>query len=144
MTVTSERPTFNSRPITFNPEISKRKLSEFWKGLENEKVYASKCRKCGNLSFPPVADCSTCLSSELEWIEIEGDGEIETFTEIMIRPKSFAEHPQYTVAVAKMKEGVKVLAWVTDPEHCKPKIGAKVRLITKKTETGTTYAFTLL
>ncbi|OFX16061.1 hypothetical protein A3K71_05115 [archaeon RBG_16_50_20] len=143
MTTSPGKPKFISKPITFSLEISTRKLSEFWKGLENGKVYASKCRKCGSLSFPPVADCSTCLSSEPEWMEIEGEGEIETFTHIMIRPKNFAESPPYTVAVAKMKEGVKILAWVTNPEYSKLKTGAKVRLVTEKSETGATYAFTL-
>lgn len=143
MTTPSQKTTFNAKPMTFNPEMATRKLSEFWRGLENGKIYASKCRKCGTLSFPPVADCSRCMSSDPEWIEIEGEGEIETFTKIMIRPKNFADHSPYTVAVAKMKEGVKVLASITVPDEGKLKIGAKIKLITKKAEAGPTYEFTL-
>ena len=140
---TSQKTTFNAKPITFNPEMASRKLSEFWRGLENGKIYASKCRKCGTMSFPPVADCSICMNSDPEWIEIEGNGEIETFTKIMIRPKSFANNQPYTVAVAKMKEGVKILASITIPDESKLKIGARIKLITKKAEAGTVYEFTL-
>lgn len=132
-----------TRPITFVSEIPTQKLSEFWNRLEKGEVYASKCRKCGSISFPPVADCSRCLKSEQEWIKLEGKGEIETFTHIAIRPASFASHEAYTVAVAKMKEGVKVLAWVTDAKTSDVKVGSKVKLVAKNSEYGPSYAFTL-
>jgi len=131
-----------SRPVTFIFEIPTDKLKEFWDGLERGKVYASKCAKCGNISFPPVADCSRCLSSELKWIELQGEGEVETFTHIVIRPLSFQSHPTYTVAVAKMKEGVKILAWLTGTKLGNVKIGMRVRLVAKETDEGPTYAFT--
>jgi uncharacterized OB-fold protein len=133
-----------SRPVTFIFEIPTDRLTEFWKGLEKGKVYASKCSKCGNIFFPPAADCSRCLNSGLEWIELQGEGEIETFTHIVIRPASFQSHPTYTVAVAKMKEGVKVLAWLVGTKMSKVKIGAKVKLVARESEEGLTYAFTLV
>lgn len=133
-----------SRPVTFVFEIPTDKLVEFWNGLEKGKVYASKCPKCGNISFPPVADCSRCLTSGLEWVELQGEGEIETFTHIVVRPSSFANHATYTVAVARMKEGVKVLAWLTGIKLGQAKVGAKVRLVAKQSEEGPTYAFTLI
>ncbi len=130
-----------SRPVTFIFEIPTDKLSEFWTGLEKGKVYASKCKNCGNLSFPPVADCAKCLTSDPEWVELSGEGEIETFTHIVIRPASFAGHETYTVAVAKMKEGIKVLAWLTGVKLSEVRVGAKVKLLAKVTEDGPTYAF---
>jgi hypothetical protein len=133
-----------SRPVTFIFEIPTDRLTEFWNGLEKGKVYASKCSKCGNISFPPIADCSRCLNSGLEWIELQGDGEIETFTHIVIRPASFQSHPTYTVAVAKMKEGVKVLAWLVGAKLGNVKVGAKVKLAARESEEGPTYAFTLV
>lgn len=143
MAFTPTIPKLKSRPITFTFDIPTEKLSEFWAGLRNGKVYASKCPKCSSLSFPPVADCSQCLHSGPEWVELQGEGEIESFTHIVIRPGSFAAHETYTVAVAKMKEGVKVLAWLTGIKLSDAKIGAKVRLAAKDTDEGPTYTFTL-
>ena len=143
MTLKPPKRTFKSRPITFTSEIATQKLSEFWSGLEKGEVYASKCRKCGNICFPPVADCSRCLGSEQEWIKLDGKGEIETYTHIAIRPASFKDHEAYTVAVAKMKEGVRVLAWIADAKPTEVKIGAKVKLVAKNPESGLTYAFTI-
>ncbi len=143
MTVTEPIRALKSKPITFTYEIPANKLSEFWSGLQKGKVYATKCVKCGDLSFPPTADCSRCLNSEVEWVEIQGEGEIETFTYITVRPASFSNHEPYTVAVARMKEGVNILAWVTDAKPGEVKVGAKVKLVAKNSEDGPTYAFVL-
>ena len=133
-----------SRPITFIFEIPTDKLREFWDGLEKGKVYASKCKKCGRITFPPTADCSHCLNNEVEWVDIQGEGEIETFTHVVIRPASFQKHPTYTVAVAKMNSGVKVLAWLTGAKLGEAKVGAKVRLAAAQSEDGPCYGFTLV
>jgi len=132
-----------SRPITFIFELPTDKLTEFWNGLEKGKVYASKCKKCGHITFPPAADCSQCLNQEMEWVDIQGEGEIETFTHIVIRPASFQSHPTYTVAVAKMSAGVKVLAWLTSAKLSDVKVGAKVKLAAVQSEDGPSYGFTL-
>jgi len=133
-----------SRPISFTFEIPTAKLRQFWEGLENGKVYASRCRKCANLTFPPTADCSLCLSAEMEMVDVKGDGEIETFTHILIRPASFQNHPPYAVAIAKMNSGIKVLAWVIDAKPSEVRVGAKVRLMAVKSPDGPSYAFTLV
>ena len=133
-----------SKPITFVFEIPTDRLSEFWAGLEKGKVYASKCSKCGNITFPPVADCARCLNSGFEWIDISGEGEIETFTHIIVRPPSFQNQPTYTVAVAKMDSGVKVLAWLTGIKLGDAKVGVRVRLKAIQSEEGPRYGFTLV
>ena len=55
--------------ITYNLPISR--TSRFWEGLKEGKVYATKCKKCGRLVFPPVADCGECGSSDVEWVELD-------------------------------------------------------------------------
>ena len=133
-----------SRPVTFTFELPTEKLTEFWNGLPKGKVYASKCTKCGKVTFPPVADCSRCFNSAVEWIDLQGEGVIETFTHIVVRPTSFANHATYTVAVARMKENARVLAWLEGAKLGTVKVGARVKLVGKVTEEGPTYAFTLV
>ena len=133
-----------SRPVTFIFELPTEKLTEFCDGLEKGKVYASKCKKCGQITFPPAADCSGCFNSGPEWVDIQGEGEIETFTHIVIRPASFQSHPTYTVAVVKMNTGVKVLAWLTGAKLSDVKVGAKVKLAAVQSEEGPSYGFTLI
>lgn len=115
--------------IRYNLPISR--TAKFWNGLKQGKIYATKCQKCGLLHFPPVADCGSCGSSKITWKELNGDGEIITFTEVHIKPASFSNESDYIVSIVKLKEGVKVLAWLTGIERKKVKVGMKVKLVAK-------------
>jgi uncharacterized OB-fold protein len=115
--------------IRYNLPISR--TSKFWKGLEEGKVYATKCQKCGLLHFPPVADCGPCGSSELNWTVLCGNGELVTFTQVFVKPASFADESNYIVAIAQLDEGVKALAWLTGIKRENVKVGMKVKLVAK-------------
>jgi uncharacterized OB-fold protein len=115
--------------IRYNLPISR--TSKFWKGLEEGKVYATKCQKCGLLHFPPVADCGSCGSSELNWTVLCGNGELVTFTQVFVKPASFADESNYIVAIAQLDEGVKALAWLTGINRENVKVGMKVKLVAK-------------
>ena len=115
--------------ISYNLPISR--TSKFWQGLKEGKIYATTCQKCGKMHFPPVADCGNCGSSDMKWTELNGEGEIETFTQVVVKPASFSEEPDYIVAIARLKEGVRALSWLTGVERENVKIGMKVKLVAK-------------
>lgn len=140
--MSTSMPAIKSRPITIVEEIPVSKTLKFWEGLKEGKVYATKCRKCGRLYFPPSADCSDCLCSDMEWVELSSEAEIETFTHVVVRPTTFSEEKPYTVAIGKLKEGVKVLAWLTGFKLSQIKVGMKVKLAAKASQEGnSTYEF---
>jgi uncharacterized OB-fold protein len=120
--------------ITYNLPISR--TSKFWQGLKEGKIYATKCQKCRKLHFPPVADCGDCGSSNLKWIELDGAGEIETFTQVVVKPASFSKEADYIVAIARLKEGVRALAWLVGVKREDVKVGMKVRLVAKVASDG--------
>lgn len=136
-------PVVKSRSIAIAPEIPISKILKFWEGLKQGKILATKCTKCGTLYFPPSADCPICLKSELEWIELGNEAEIETFTHVVIRPTTFQQNKPYTVAIGKLKEGVKVLAWLTGFKLSEIRVGMKAKLMPKTASDGSlTYEFT--
>lgn len=120
--------------ITYNLPINR--TSKFWGGLKEGKVYVTKCEKCGRIHFPPVADCGDCGSSNMQWVELDGEGKIETFTQVIVKPPSFSKEPSYIVAIAKLKEGVKALAWLTGVKREDVRLGMKVKLVAKVTSDG--------
>jgi len=135
-------PTIKSRKLTVIHNIPISKIEKFWRGLKEGKVYATKCKKCGAIHFPPAADCSKCYSSDMEWIELSNEAELETFTHVMVRPATFQHYEPYTVAIGRLKEGVKVLAWLTGAKLSEIKVGMKVKLVAKVTPEGEpTYEF---
>ncbi|MGB9134668.1 MAG: Zn-ribbon domain-containing OB-fold protein [Candidatus Bathyarchaeia archaeon] len=129
-------PSIKSREMRIVQDIPIGRTLRFWEGLKEGKVYATKCTECGELRFPPVADCPTCLVSDVEWVELSGEAEIETFTHVVIRPTSFQQNKPYTVAIGRLKEGVKVLAWLSGFKMSEIKVGMKARLAAKMTGDG--------
>jgi len=140
--VASRPPTLRSRPLTLTYEIPISKTHRFWNGIKEGKIYTTKCKKCGKLFFPPVADCPTCLSSDIEWVELGTEAEIETFTQVLVLPATFQNNEPYTIAIARLKEGVRVLAWLKDAKLEETKVGMKVKLAPKVSSEGMlTYEF---
>lgn len=138
----SSMPSIRSREIKVVQDMPIGKIVKFWEGLKEGKVYATKCKKCGKLYFPPAADCPECLTSDMEWVQLSDEAEIETFTYVVIRPTSFSQSKPYTVAIGRLKEGVRVLAWLKGFKLSETKVGLKVKLAAKITPEGNpTYEF---
>lgn len=117
--------------ITYNLPVNR--ISKFWEGLKEGKIYATKCEKCGKTHFPPVADCGDCGTSNIRWVELDGKAEIETFTQVVAKPPSFSKEPLYIIAVAKLREGVKALAWLTGVKREDVRLGMCVKLVANVT-----------
>ena len=128
----SKSPSLKSnRPLTITYNLPISKTEKFWEELKNGKVFATACKNCGKLHFPPAADCGACGSSEMKWTKLTGEGKIVTFTEVIVKPTSFSKEPSYIVAIAKLVEGVKVLAWLSGIKKENVQIGMKIKLKAK-------------
>jgi hypothetical protein len=135
-------PSIKSREIKIVQEIPISKILKFYEGLKEGRVYATKCKSCGKIYFPPNVDCPECASTGLEWVELSNEAEIETFTHVVVRPTTFQQNKPYTVAIGRLKEGVKVLAWLTGFKLSEVKVGMKAKLVAKVTAEGNaTYEF---
>jgi uncharacterized OB-fold protein len=135
-------PSIRSREIKIVQEIPISKTLPFWEGLKQGKVLATRCTQCGKLYFPPNADCPDCLVPSLEWVELSKEAEIETFTHVVVRPTSFQQNKPYTIAIGRLKEGVRVLAWLTGFKLSEITVGMKAKLVAKVTPEGNpTYEF---
>ncbi len=138
----SSMPSIKSREIKIVQEIPISKELKFYEGLKQGKVYATKCKDCGKIYFPPNVDCAECLTTGLDWVELSSEAEIVTFTHVVVRPTTFQQQKPYTVAIGRLNEGVKVLAWLTGFKLSEIKVGMKAKLVAKVTPEGNaTYEF---
>ncbi|HJW98141.1 MAG TPA: Zn-ribbon domain-containing OB-fold protein [Candidatus Bathyarchaeia archaeon] len=138
----SSMPTLRSREIKIVQEIPISKNLKFYQGLKEGKVYATKCKDCGKVYFPPMVDCPECLTTGLDWVELSSEAEIETFTHVVVRPTTFQQQKPYTVAIGRLKEGVRVLAWLNGFKLSEVKVGMKAKLVAGVTPEGNaTYEF---
>lgn len=76
-------------------------VQKFWDGLKDKKLFAPRCKKCGKKFFPPLAHCPKCLSKELEWFELSGDGTLYSWTSI----EYLVENP-YVLGIIELKEEI--------------------------------------
>ncbi len=124
----------DQRELNLKYVISVEKIRKFFDGLMSGKIYATKCKKCGALYFPPQVDCPMCKTSDMDWVELGGEGELLTYTIIYVKPTSFSHYEDYTVGIARLKEGINVTAWIRETDPKKLRVGMKVRLVVKKRE----------
>ncbi len=75
------------------------KVNDFIGFLEEGKAAGTKCKQCGEVFFPPRADCYKCLNSDMEWFTVEGPGKLMTYSELMYAPIGFGEDLPYAIAV---------------------------------------------
>ena len=107
------------------------KVSEFANFLKDGKLMGSKCMKCGEISFPPRADCINCMSSDFEWTEYSGKGTLHTFTTIYIAPTGFDDIAPYIIGVLDLDGGGRLLGWIEELEEEEIKIGMKMKAVPK-------------
>jgi len=75
------------------------KTAKFVDLLGEGKIEGTVCKKCGAKFFPPRADCSSCLSADMDWFEMPKKGKLETFTTAYYAPFGFEADPPYTMGV---------------------------------------------
>jgi len=136
MPKTAEYPSIKSRSLTLIHDIPISKTRIYWDGLKEEKVYATKCKKCGETYYPPQVDCPKCLTSEVEWIQ-QLEGNLETFTQVYLKPQGFSHYEQnYIVAIAKTTEEVKIMGWLEEVDVKNARVGMPVKIAAKTMPDG--------
>ena len=119
------------------------KVIPFIEYLGQGKFMATKCKKCGVKFFPPRQDCPKCLTSDIEWFEVNSKGKLLTFTEVYYGPSGFENDAPYTIGIVSFSEGVKILSRVSkkiDPKTVK--IGMELRVVpVKLSEEKISYEF---
>jgi len=123
----------NFGTVSFTTEA---KTAEFINYLESGKVMATRCKQCGTTYFPPKADCPSCLSSEVEWFEVGGKGELRSYTKVNYGPTGFEADAPYTLALGEF-DGVQILARLSrDIEEKDIKVGVSLTVSPLKLPNG--------
>jgi len=110
-------------PITYNYKINY--PDQFLEKLKEGKVVATRCVACNSVYFPPQKDCSNCGSDKMEWVELQGEGELMTYSIVSQKPQGFEKYPDYVIGIVRLGE-VSVMAWIKG----RPRVGSKVKIST--------------
>jgi uncharacterized OB-fold protein len=75
------------------------KVNAFIDHLGNGKLMYTQCKPCGEIYFPPRADCSACLASDMQWLEVTGRGKLVSFSRLTYPPVGFEDDLPYAIAL---------------------------------------------
>lgn len=106
----------------FNRAFNDSSYAQF---LNEGKIMGAKCRKCGAIALPPRPLCVSCFGSEMEWVQMKGEGVLEAFTDIWVAPpymakEGFGRNNPYVVGVVRLKDGPAVVARIVGVDAKKP------------------------
>jgi len=131
-----EIPCTTSRPLTYVHKIPILRTQLFWEKLRDGEVYATRCKKCGRVYYPPQADCPECLTSDVEWFKLNDEATLETYTRVQARPQGFEQREPYFIAIATTADGVKIIGTLENVKLEDVKVGMKLKTGTRILEDG--------
>jgi len=103
-------------------------IEQFYKFLQQQKLKAAKCLKCGKILLPPRPICDNCLSQQLEWVNISGKGKLLTYSVIHVAPEQFQAVTPYAVGIVQLEGGLKLPGMINGVEQGQLKIGLELAL----------------
>lgn len=88
-TETAPAPRSESTPVPFlldfypleEPKFTR--LAPFYEHLRKGRFTTTRCRRDGNILWPPRVVCPTCHTEELEWIDLPQTGHVYAFSAVL-------------------------------------------------------------
>ena len=102
----------------------------WWEAAAEHRLVVQRCTACGQTRLPPAPVCSACRSSEADWQEVPGRGEVYTYT-IVHRPIAAEQSLPFLVAVVSLEEssGLRMISNLVDVSPEEVTIGMPVELV---------------
>src|SRR6266508_184717 len=85
------------------------------------------CPDCGAFRYPLTLLCPACRSFDFEWVASSGRGTVYSYTVVHHQTHPAFAVP-YTIVLAEMEEGPRVVAQLRAPEGTAVSIGMPVRV----------------
>ncbi len=109
--------------------------AEYYNFLAQQKLMGSRCRTNGKLYVPPRAMCPESHSTDMEWAEMSGKGNLRAYTVIAVGPTAMVEEGYniknpYCAGVVKLEEGPSVTGQILGVDVAHPetiKIGMSLK-----------------
>jgi len=103
-------------------------VSSFYKFVSEKRLMAAKCTECGTVLLPPKPMCTKCLSTNLQWIELEGAGKLLSYTVIYIAPEQFQSITPYTVGIVELQNGLRLPGMIRGVDPKEIRVGMDLKI----------------
>jgi uncharacterized OB-fold protein len=104
-----------------------------WEGLAKHEFRVPKCDNCGAWNWVPYPACRECLSEDLTWTKISGNGTLFTYTIVHRGLGAFNAEAPYVVGLVEMelvggKRSVIVLGNIRNVPHEELHVGMPLKM----------------
>lgn len=84
-------------------------FKDYNEALKKNKLLGLKCKECGWITVPPKMACHQCASPNLDIVELNGKGKIQTFTTVFVASEGRQGEVPYVIVLVELDEG----PWIT-------------------------------
>lgn len=102
-----------ARPLPSPDRLS----AEFWRPHDDGRLRIQRCSGCATWHHPPVAVCSACLSADLGFEPVSGEGRVYSYSLTVsgARHPAFAAQTPYLVGLVELIEQPHLLLYTNFP-----------------------------
>ncbi len=105
----------------------------FWDGARQDKLLIQTCSDCNARIFFPRKQCPDCWSTNLDWMEASGKGEIYAFSVTYEGVEAaFVEDLPIVLAWVDLPEGIRMQSNIIDCDPDSVEIGQQVEVVFNK------------
>jgi len=92
------------------------------------RLEAGKCKKCGQVYFPPRLVCPECKSRKFEMVKLPDEGKVLTFTIVHTPGSQFTDEKPLAIGIVELAPGACITTQIVDTTFDRIKIGMKVKI----------------
>lgn len=117
-------------PDSMPPPMADGITLPWWQAAAEHRLVVQRCTACGETRLPPSPVCSECRSTDSDWQEISGRGEIYTYT-CVHRPIAAGQDLPFIIAVIALEDsgGLRIISNIVDAQPDRLKIGLAVDVV---------------
>jgi uncharacterized OB-fold protein len=102
----------------------------FWQAAAEHRLVVQRCTDCDHQRHPPAPVCPECRSSNADWNELSGRGELYTYT-VVHRAIALGQELPFVIAVVSLEGagGVRIISNLVDANPGELEVGMAVELV---------------
>lgn len=117
-------------PDSMPPPLADATTLPWWEAAAEHRLVVQRCTACEHTRLPPSPICPECRSSDADWKDVPGSGEVYTYTTVH-RPIAAAQELPYYIAVISLEDsgGLRMISNLVDVNPDELEIGMPVELV---------------
>ncbi|MBW2241298.1 MAG: Zn-ribbon domain-containing OB-fold protein [Deltaproteobacteria bacterium] len=117
-------------PDSMPPPMADATSLPFWRAAAEHRLVVQRCTSCEHTRHPPAPLCPECRSTEADWKQVSGRGEVYSYTAVH-RPVAADQTLPFVIAVVALEDsgGLRMISNLVDVNPEELEIGMPVELV---------------